>query len=543
MITKKNLLSGVIWLLSCLAATGANAQIKIGGTPGASNPNALLQLGDDAGTTKGLLLPRVALTSTTSFAPLSAHVAGMHIYNTATTTGTDAVTPGEYYNDGNEWVRLTDASSVGSTAWLLSGNSLAGGEFIGTTNNTDLIFKRYNVRVGLIGTINTFIGTQTGLVNTSGADNVAVGDDAFQSNTTGSSNVAVGGLALQSNTTGGENVAVGLNALYFNTAGGENVAVGVNALQSNINGNDNVAVGMGSLLNNASGIGNVAIGYLALHNNTIGSGNVAMGMSALFSNTTGTTNTAIGFGALQKNIADNNTALGYQALINATAGGNTAVGYQAGITVTTGINNVLIGGAGTATVTTGNSNIFITNSYNTTGAATTGDNNIGIGTNTGFGGLSNTVIIGNSSSTSYEIYGSWTNISDRRMKHDIQPIGQGLSFIEQLKPVEFVYNQSTDNSKSLGFIAQDVQATMLSAGMGSNYKLVNKMAGGDTLGIDYTEIIPILTKAIQEQQAMIQAQQSTIKKQQQQMDELKVQIKTIDELKAQIKAIELKIKN
>lgn len=50
---------------------------------------------------KGILIPRVALTSTTSFAPLSAHVAGMIVYNTATTGD---VTPGFYCDNGSKWI-------------------------------------------------------------------------------------------------------------------------------------------------------------------------------------------------------------------------------------------------------------------------------------------------------------------------------------------------------------------------------------------------------------------------------------------------------
>jgi len=69
------------------------------------NSNALLDLQEhsDHSSTKGLLLPRVSLSSTSSFSPLLAHVAGMTVYNTATTND---VTPGYYYNDGIKWIKL-----------------------------------------------------------------------------------------------------------------------------------------------------------------------------------------------------------------------------------------------------------------------------------------------------------------------------------------------------------------------------------------------------------------------------------------------------
>lgn len=89
-------------LMVCLCAT-SHAQVTIGSGE-EPDMNAILDLKETAGgsSTKGLLLPRVTLSSTTSFSPLSAHVAGMTVYNTATTGD---VTPGYYINDGTRWVR------------------------------------------------------------------------------------------------------------------------------------------------------------------------------------------------------------------------------------------------------------------------------------------------------------------------------------------------------------------------------------------------------------------------------------------------------
>jgi hypothetical protein len=84
----------------------ASAQVRIGGTGTAVDANAILEL---QSTTKGLLFPKVALTSTTAFAPLSAHTAGMTVYNTATAGD---VTPGLYVNSGTAWVSLGGSSSA-----------------------------------------------------------------------------------------------------------------------------------------------------------------------------------------------------------------------------------------------------------------------------------------------------------------------------------------------------------------------------------------------------------------------------------------------
>lgn len=83
----------------------AYSQIKIGSNPATINANSILEL---EGNNKGLLMSRVALDSTTLAAPLTAHVAGMHVFNTATKHD---VIPGTYYNDGTQWVRLSNEVS------------------------------------------------------------------------------------------------------------------------------------------------------------------------------------------------------------------------------------------------------------------------------------------------------------------------------------------------------------------------------------------------------------------------------------------------
>jgi len=52
---------------------------------------------------KGLLIPRVALTQTTSSSPIVSPATSLLVYNTATIND---VTPGYYYWDGTKWVRL-----------------------------------------------------------------------------------------------------------------------------------------------------------------------------------------------------------------------------------------------------------------------------------------------------------------------------------------------------------------------------------------------------------------------------------------------------
>jgi len=94
------MLKKIVLTIAVLLGFVTTAQVKIGDNVTSLNSSSLLEL---ESTTKGVLFPRVALTNTTSYTPLSAHVAGMTIYNTA--AGGD-VTPGMYTNDGTKWVKL-----------------------------------------------------------------------------------------------------------------------------------------------------------------------------------------------------------------------------------------------------------------------------------------------------------------------------------------------------------------------------------------------------------------------------------------------------
>jgi len=114
-----------------LAPSGTGSTI-LNGTVGVGtatpNVNAALDIGS---TTKGLLLPRVALVASYSPAPMAAHVAGMMVFNTATSND---VTPGFYFNTGAVWtkgstyavlpvVTTTAASSILTTS-ATSGGSI-----------------------------------------------------------------------------------------------------------------------------------------------------------------------------------------------------------------------------------------------------------------------------------------------------------------------------------------------------------------------------------------------------------------------------------
>src|SRR5690554_3128286 len=83
----------------------ANAQVGIG-TPAPANSSQL----DIVANNKGVLIPRVSLTSTAVFAPISGtEVESLLVYNTATTGD---VTPGFYYWFNNKWERIVNQTQL-----------------------------------------------------------------------------------------------------------------------------------------------------------------------------------------------------------------------------------------------------------------------------------------------------------------------------------------------------------------------------------------------------------------------------------------------
>lgn len=92
--------------------------------------------------------------------------------------------------------------------------------------------------------------------------------------------------------------------------------------------------------------------------------------------------------------------------------------------------------------------------------------------------------------------------SDQRLKHNIAPSTRGLADIVSLKPVRFAYNEKIYGlGTHLGFLAQDVREVLP--------ELVREMETG-YLRVDYDGVIPVLTRAIQEQQAQIEAMKAEL---------------------------------
>lgn len=120
---------------------------------------------------------------------------------------------------------------------------------------------------------------------------------------------------------------------------------------------------------------------------------------------------------------------------------------------------------------------------------------------------------------------TWAVASDKRLKTNIQPVENGLSSIMQMKPVTYDKKASLEskdyNVSEIGFIAQDLKTLFPKA-------IVNEGQDKDKLlSVNYTELIPVLTKAIQEQQKIIDEEKAKNDKQQKEIDELKAMVKLL----------------
>lgn len=95
---------------------------------------------------------------------------------------------------------------------------------------------------------------------------------------------------------------------------------------------------------------------------------------------------------------------------------------------------------------------------------------------------------------------SFVTTSDRRSKSDIQLLAlDALDVVARLKPVTFAWRDPKGagmSGRQVGFIAQDVEPVIPEA-------VVTATGPGGMLGVRYDALVPILTKALQQQEAKI----------------------------------------
>jgi trimeric autotransporter adhesin len=360
------------------------------------NSSAILDL---TATDMGLLVPRVALTQTTSALPVTTPATSLLVYNTATIND---VTPGYYYWDGSQWSQL--GAGTQSDDWALLGNAGTNPStnFIGTTDNQNLIIRTNNteqIRVEAGGDVG--VGTTTP-------------DAKFHSHQSGTASGDIAILATQgTNLTTGITAALfvsgatdydiyqysgGRNALWAPTAIGHNDPTqmldvdGDTRLREHVYDSDNLAGIDGDVLSRDAG-GVIWVDPSTLIGDTDDwdlLGNAGTNPATNFIGTTDnqelsirTNNTEFWRITTRGQIEPRNT--GFSIFIGEFAGENddfssnynVGIGYEALISNTSGYQNVAIGQRTLYRNTTGNSNVAI--GYWACQGDANGINNTGVG--------------------------------------------------------------------------------------------------------------------------------------------------------------------
>ncbi|RKE92280.1 tail fiber domain-containing protein [Ichthyenterobacterium magnum] len=439
-----------------------------------------------------------------------------------------------------------------------------------TTGESNIALGKEALKFSSEGIRNIAIGEQTMENNSSGSNNIAIGNKAMRESGTGNHNIAMGYKSLYSNSTGLLNHAYGHETLYYNTTGSYNIATGYQSLYSNTEGEYNTAFGYQALLHNTTGNNNIANGAYALYGNTIGEYNIALGRSALAINTEGSYNIAIGKSTLES-VSNGilNIALGLNTLSDVQTGDNNiAIGRNAGANNVSGNNNVFLGSFAGWSETS--SNKLYIGSYVSEGhtpliygefddAILNFNAKVAVGTrfpkaplhvvngtDANLSNYSGQLLLGEVDSDNLvldkneiqarsngaasilflqqnggDVYvgNAVVHASDRRLKRDINDISYGLNEILQLRPTEYFWKERTQEHKSLGLIAQEVDQVIKN--------VVTYDEKQDKYGVSYTELIPVLIKALQEQQEIIEHLQSNQKNQQDIISELKAEVNTL----------------
>ncbi|NTW32431.1 MAG: hypothetical protein HGB12_07380, partial [Bacteroidetes bacterium] len=104
---KCTLLFFIIFYFSIHTIKCYSQSVAINTTGAEANASAMLEIGTGTNDTKGLLIPRVALTAANSALPVISPAISLLVYNTATAgIFPDNVMPGFYYWSGSKWVNI-----------------------------------------------------------------------------------------------------------------------------------------------------------------------------------------------------------------------------------------------------------------------------------------------------------------------------------------------------------------------------------------------------------------------------------------------------
>ena len=430
-----------------------------------------------------------------------------------------------------------------------------------STNGSNTAVGYHAATLLSTGSNNTVVGSLAGDAMTDNAGNVIVGKSAFSAADAGENyNVVIGGDAGTSINNGSAdyNVLIGQDAGTGGTgAMASCIAIGGNAMNSTATNaqTGTIAIGHDSLTALTSGAGNVAVGYRSGFALSLSGYNVAIGEEALEAETTGQGNVAIGYQALHianqgggSTVNSKNTIVGFQGGDGITDGAeNTGIGAETAFDVdadnqtvigfgatsaSTGANSVVLGNASVTDVymaqdsgATVHGAIFTQRATALGVGQTPTDENSG---ELGAGYLNlfrddttdvkqilfgkNGAEIGSISTTTST---SFNTSSDYRLKENEVQIPNGLENLNKLKPYKFNWKSENDaDGKPTrtvdGFFAHEVAEIIPEAVIGEK-DAVYSDGKIKVQSMDYSKVVPLLVKAVQELSAKVTELESKLK--------------------------------
>lgn len=392
------------------------------------------------------------------------------------------------------------------------------------------------------GSYNVTVGWQSGFTLTSTSEkNVGIGYANYRNATTGDNNIAIGTSALYTGGSGSDNIGIGRDVLADLTTASNNVAIGYNTGNSLKTGSYNVFIGNNVGSNTASDASNLLYIDNSNTNSPLIYGNFSTDQLTLNGHVevaVGTTTSTVPFSILGTGIQ------GAANVENAFLGTDVPTLFVRNTTNSADADAVILAGVGGSSAgdayigfdvkDVGGWSIGVDNSdidklkfldswnFRSDGGTpayglpvmtmTRLTRHVGIGTENPAYKLD---VVGDINASANVRAAGSALTSDARLKRNIQPLANALDVVQQLRPVSYEKRadlKSNDYSmKQMGFIAQELEKVLPNS--------VHTDKSADAIkSVDYISIIPVLTKALQEQQALIA-------KQQQEIDELKKMVK------------------